>query len=118
MLVITQSVSGATITDWLRTIIPFRFENDAAQRDLRELLSEIDKLRYERNRLIHGQWAIGPEPKTAIVQTVNLARNEIVLSNLVTASDLDDLRDRIQHALNKLIIVREKLGFPTAFHAS
>ncbi len=104
--VITANVSSATIEDWLRTLIPIRFAEAATQVRLNAILNEVAELRAERNALVHGQWQPGPEPNTAKVQSVNLARSEIVLTRLVTASDLQELAERISEILEEIQIFR------------
>ncbi|KAF0165239.1 MAG: hypothetical protein FD157_1591 [Rhodocyclaceae bacterium] len=92
MLAVTSTTSANTITGWIRAIIGAhkKTPHDLVN-EINEALSEVDRLRAERNTLVHGLWVtIGPE-NSAIVQTTNLGRDEIIKELVVTAADLHEL---------------------------
>jgi len=117
LYVITQNISGATITDWLRTLVSLRFHERESLEKLGQLFTMINSARAERNALAHGLWTKGVTPETAIVHTVKLERLEIVKQEVVTLADLNDLASHITEIINELAAVGRYLGFypsPTA----
>lgn len=111
MYVITNNVSASTLTDWVRTLLPAAYEDDESIDEIRSLLSDIDRLRGERNALAHGLWS--PHiPGAANVQTVRWERAEIVKIELVTVGDLEALAHDIDEAGNGLVALGRRLGFP------
>ncbi len=115
MYVITNNVSASTISDWCRTLLPVRYEDDESLDEIRSLLSDIDRLRAERNALAHGLWS--PHvPGAAKVQTVRWDRSEVIKVDLVTASDLKELAHDIDEAGNALAALGRHLGFPKLPH--
>jgi hypothetical protein len=78
-----------------------------------KLLDRADELRNERNEFVHGHWdTTGCEAKTALIQTVNLDRTEIIRERLVTPKDLADFLADIDDWINDYVILGRKLGFP------
>ena len=110
MHIVTQNVSGATITDWLRTLCDIRFTHEASRKALKELLRIIDETRSERNALVHGIWHPGPIPQTALVNSLRLDRRELMKDELVTIADLDELIHRIDTIVAELTTVGKNLG--------
>jgi hypothetical protein len=110
MYIITQNVSASTVSDWLRTLGPLHLKDPPQEEGLRNLLAAADDIRRERNILAHGLWREGPEPNTAIVQTIRLDRAEIIREELCTVADLDDLIERCTEALTEALAFRSKLG--------
>lgn len=114
--VVSRNVANATVTDWARTLATMRFDNDNTREKLAALLSSADEARAERNIYVHGLWKPGPEPQTALVQTVRWDRREVVKYELVTLSDLEELLERIANIVGELRFVGRRLGFiSTAF---
>jgi hypothetical protein len=111
MYTITQSVSGATLTDWLRTLSQVRFSSANMVANLGKLFTNIDETRADRNALVHGLWKPGPEDGTAIVQTIRWDRREVVREELVTAADIDELVERIIDINRELLMLGNSLGF-------
>ncbi len=110
MYVIMQNVSASTVSDWLRTLGPLHLKNPTLEEELRDLLAATDDIRRERNVLAHGLWREGPEPNTAIVQTIRLDRAEIIRDELHTTADLDDLIERCTEALTEVLALKAKIG--------
>jgi hypothetical protein len=55
-------------------------------------LTRADDVRNERNEFGHGIWSTeGCQPGTAVIETVNLGRKEIIKTRLVTSQDLNQL---------------------------
>ena len=48
---------------------------------------------------------------TARVQTVKITRNEMIITTLVTVSDLADLRERIGEIITELVLVGANAGW-------
>ncbi len=111
LYVITQAVSGSSITTWIRTLSDIRFTHDESREKLKDLFTRIDETRGERNALIHGLWSPGSEPMTANIQTVNLARSALIVNQFVTCPDLQDLAERIGEIMAELILVGTNLGW-------
>jgi len=114
MYVLTQSVTGATLTDWLRILAPIRLTHPDTTERLKALFTRIDETRSERNVLVHGLCRPGPEPGTLLTQTVKWERAEVVREELMTAPDLDDLIQRIHEIAAELIFLGKRLGFHKA----
>lgn len=95
MYIMTQNVSAATVTNWIRTIAPIRLSHHETQDRIAALLAEIDEARAERNALVHGVWGTNSNPGTVLIQTVRWERAEVVKSELWTLADLDELIDRL-----------------------
>lgn len=92
LLIVTQNVSAATLTDWTRTMVRFRQTPPEAAEFLETIFKEIDTLRPERNALVHGLWGTDRSPEgTVMVQTIRIGRSEPVRDRLVTAAELDAL---------------------------
>jgi hypothetical protein len=79
-----------------------------------DLLTRADELRAERNEFVHGTWTtVGCEPKTALVETVNLERKEIIKTRLVTPRDLNELIiAEIDDWIADYVTLGRELGFP------
>ncbi len=108
MYVMTQSVSGKTLTDWIRTLVPIRLSHPESQKRIKTLLTEIDEARAERNALAHGLWSTDTIPGSVAVQTVRWERSEVVKTEIWTAADLDELIDRILHISTELTFLRKR----------
>jgi hypothetical protein len=112
LYVITQAVSGKSITSWLRTLADLKFTHEESRKKIADLFNRIDEVRAERNALVHGLWRPDPGDKSiAIVQTVNLARSAMIKDELVTSADLTDLIERIGDIMRELILVGTNLGW-------
>ncbi|WP_455387424.1 hypothetical protein [Petrachloros mirabilis] len=111
MHLVTQSVSGKTITNWLRTLVDIYVDDSQTTELLREILRETDELASERNALVHGLWEPGPDKGTAIVNSLRLDRSEILKDEFTTTADLQDLIDRIREISAKLQMIGVHLGY-------
>ncbi|MDP3938239.1 MAG: hypothetical protein Q8R92_08895 [Deltaproteobacteria bacterium] len=108
LFVVTKSVSASTISGWIRTTINFRKTPEAAREEVTSMLDEYDRLRGERNALIHGMWGTDKSgPGTVMVQTIRLDRAVPAVDTLITASDL---RDLIDATLGLYVRVRDFMG--------
>jgi hypothetical protein len=113
MTVITSSVSVATQMKWIRALMAAHQQEAANNLLVTELLGRADELRGERNELVHGQWdSTDCETGTSLVTTVNLERNEIIRSRLVTTHDLEELSSEIDDWIQDYVTLGTKLGFP------
>ena len=111
MHLVTQSVSGKTITNWLRTLIDIYVNDVQTLEFLREILRETDEIASERNAYVHGLWEPGIECGTALVNSLRLDRSEILKDEFTTAADLQDLVDRIREISSKLQRIGVHLGY-------
>jgi hypothetical protein len=103
MLVVTGTTSADTITKWIRALIEShkKTPHDLVN-EINEALSEVDRIRSERNTLVHGLWVTtGPE-NSVIVSTANLGRNEVIRELVVTAADIRVLIDDTLEVAGKL----------------
>jgi hypothetical protein len=113
MSVVGNSVSVSTQSKWIRALLAGKPEEKIAADQIIELLTRADDLRSERNELVHGIWdETNCERGTAIVETVNLGRTEIIRSRLVTPQDLNDLIGEIDSWIDDYVALGRKLGFP------
>jgi hypothetical protein len=113
MMVITNSIAIGTQTKWIRALLSGHPQEEAEGQMVTELLERADTLRTERNELIHGIWdTTNCEPRTALVQTVNLERAEIIRTRLVGVDDLDDLVIEIDQWIADYVKLGRQLGFP------
>jgi hypothetical protein len=112
MMLITTNISVAQQTKWVRGILALRHEEREPSSEVLALLDRADELRSERNELAHGIWGEGPEPQTALIQTVGLDRPEIIRTRLVTVHDLNQLVIEINHWIEDYVALGRKLGFP------
>ena len=91
-LLLAHTVSGATITDWVRKMSSVLDTPEDSLKKLESILREIDELRADRNALVHGVWATdASDTGTILVQTVRLHGMQPVRQRLVTLADLDEL---------------------------
>lgn len=111
--VVTASVSGSTLTDWIRTLVPIRFTDAATQEGLHDLLNRIDEARSERNLFVHGMWTAGNTPDTAFVTTINWNRREVMVNRVVGADDLNSLAEAIGDIYSELVWLGKQVGFYT-----
>lgn len=95
MYVITQNVSAATVTGWLRTLAQIKIKDEGTLKVLNELLSQVDAVRAERNTVIHGHWTPHTEPGFAFVQTFKWERTEVAKTEMWSSADLFDLVSEI-----------------------
>lgn len=96
MYVVTQSVSGSTMTDWLRTLTQIKVKDLTSCKAILDLLTEIDDARTERNTVVHGVWKAHQEPGFGWVQTMRWDRSEVVKTELWSLSDLDEVIEHIE----------------------
>jgi hypothetical protein len=111
MYAITNSVSASTVSGWIRTLLAARYGDDDPPAEIMALLDNVDRLRMERNTLVHGLWS--PHvPGAAEVQTIRWNRREVVKGEIVTASDLDHLVREIDEVADMLADLGRRYGFP------
>ena len=111
MYVITNTVSGATMTDWLRTLTKIKVKDALSEKTITDLLAEIDTVRAERNAYVHGLWVAHGEAGFATVQTFNWDRREVVQTALCSTADLDGVIEHIATLQLMLGNLGIKLGF-------
>jgi hypothetical protein len=113
MTIVTNNVAVSVQSKWLRALMARHPHEAEHNKRVLDLLNRADQLRSERNDYIHGIWTTaGCEPKTALVETVNLERTEIIRSRHVTAQDLDGLVVHIDDWINDYVALGRELGFP------
>jgi hypothetical protein len=113
MFVITSNVAVSVQSKWVRALMASHEHEAHHNQRVIELLNRADDLRNERNEFVHGHWdTIGCEPRTALVQTVNLDRAEIIRERLVTPNDLRDLLIDIDDWIADYVTLGRELGFP------
>jgi hypothetical protein len=113
MTIITNNVAAALQTKWLRALMASHDHEAHHNERVNELLIRADELRGERNEFVHGIWSqTGCEPHTALVETVNLDRSEIIKSRLVTLHDLDEHISEIDRWIADYVALGRELGFP------
>ncbi len=113
MMLITNNLATATQTRWIRGLMKLHPQEAERNKRVLKLLERADKLRGQRNELIHGLWdTTDCAPKTAMVQTINLERSEPVRSRLVTVEELNGLVVQIDQWIADYIKLGHELGFP------
>ena len=111
MYVVTASVSASTVSDWIRTLLRARHIPNEPPEEIMSLLTDIDRIRGERNALVHGLWR-SHVSGSALVQTVKWDRSEVVKDELVTRTDLDELIMEVGEVTGKLQGIAKQYGFP------
>ncbi len=111
MYVITQNVSNATVTDWLRILTELRVEDGDTADIILDLLKQINDTRADRNVVVHGTWRGHNDPGFAWVQTVKWDRREVARDALWSVEDLNDLIDRITAIQLMLGNIGIQMGF-------
>jgi hypothetical protein len=110
---LTNNVSDALQIKCIRALLGVHAHKEPATKDVIELLDRADEMRAERNELVHGIWdATKCAPKTALINTTNLDRAEIIRDRLVTVPDLDQLIVDIETWIKDYATLGAKLGFP------
>ncbi len=110
---LTNNVSDALQIKCIRALLSVHAHKEPATQDVIDLLNRADEMRAERNELVHGIWnAVGCEPGTALVNTANLDRAEIIRDRLVTIPDLDQLIHDIEAWIRDYAMLGVKIGFP------
>jgi hypothetical protein len=113
MTIITNNIAVSVQSKWLRALMARHPHEAEHTKRMVELLNRSDQLRSERNDYVHGIWNTeGCEPKTALVETVNLERAEIIKARLGTPKDLNDLVIDIDDWINDYVRLGRELGFP------
>jgi hypothetical protein len=111
--VVTTNIAVSVQTKWIRALMSVNQPQPAEKDRVEELLKRADDLRNERNEFIHGHWdTTNCEPKSALIQTINLDRNEIIKERLVTKKDLADLVADIEEWISDYVALGRELGFP------
>lgn len=110
MIVVTSNVSQSSITGWIRTLLDTRDVPPILANKIRDVLTDVDDLRAERNAFVHGLWATNGPPMSAIVQTVRLERKAIIHELVVTPADLDHLIDLVNEIAFKLGLILRAMG--------
>lgn len=111
MYVLNQDIAGGTQLKWIRILVDARITNENTLKGLKLLFGRIDIARRERNTYVHGVWGPSSQPMAATIQTVKLDRAEIVLTELVTRPDLDELFDELTSIADELHAIGVKLKF-------
>jgi hypothetical protein len=88
-----------------------KLTHEESRKKVADLFTRIDETRAERNAVVHGLWSPGSEPMTGQVQTVNVARKEMIITLLMTCADLQDLAERIGEIMSELILIGTNLGW-------
>jgi hypothetical protein len=113
MMIITNTIAVSVQSKWMRALMASHEHEAEHNKRVVDLLTRADDLRAERNEFVHGTWStIGCEPKTALVETVNLERKEIIRTRLVTEKDLNDLIVEIDDWIADYVTIGRELGFP------
>jgi hypothetical protein len=112
MTVVTANVSKKSISEWVTTLLDVTNDPQDWSLEVRDVLSEIDDLRPERNMLVHGLWSTDSAPGSVVVQKIRIDSSEMVQSVLVTAADLDHLIDRTLAVSTRLLALVESLRRP------
>lgn len=113
MMIITNSTAGASQSKWIRGLLSGREREAQHAARVTDLLDRADEMRNERNELVHGVWeTTGCEARTALVQTVNLDRAEIIKTRLVTVHDLEQLVTDINDWIADYVALGRELSFP------
>jgi hypothetical protein len=113
MMVITNNVAVSVQSKWIRALMASHDHEAHHSRKVVALLERADDLRSERNEFVHGIWdTTGCQPKTALVETVNLDRAELIRSRLVTPKDLNDFLADIESWIADYVALGRELGFP------
>lgn len=111
--VVTASVSGSTMTGWIRTLVPVRFTDATTQENILDLLNRLDEARAERNALVHGMWTPGNVPHTAFVSSIRWDRREVMVNRVIGVDDLNSLAEAIGEIYGELVWLGKKTGFYT-----
>jgi hypothetical protein len=113
MTIITNNIAVSVQSKWLRALMARHPHEAEHNKRVVELLNRADQLRSERNDYVHGIWKTEQcAPKTALVETVNLERTEIIKSRFVTPQDLSELVVDIDDWIADYVALRRELGFP------
>jgi hypothetical protein len=112
--VVTNNIAVSAQTKWIKALMSVNQPTSVDHKNRVEaLLARVDELRSERNEFIHGHWdTTSCEPKTALIQTVNLDRNEIIRERLVTKQDLSNLMTDIEDWIIDFVSLGRELSFP------
>jgi hypothetical protein len=111
--IVTNTLSISAQIKCIRGLLGVHAHKEPATKDVSGLLDRADEIRQERNELIHGLWnAQGCELKTALVNTTNLDRAEIIRDRLVTVPDLDELIAEIEEWIRDYATLGVRIGFP------
>lgn len=112
MYVITQSVSAASLTNWLRNLCHIRVHDAEKVRTLLKLLDDVDDVRTQRNTIIHGTWT-GHEGQVghAYVTSMKWERSEVAKTELWSSSDLIDVLYDLQIIQLQLANLGVALGY-------
>jgi hypothetical protein len=110
---LTNNVSNALQIKCVRALLSVHARKEPATKDVVDLLDRADEIRTERNELLHGIWdATDCEPKTALINSANLDRAEIIRDRLVTVPDLDRLIQDIERWISDYATLGVQIGFP------
>jgi hypothetical protein len=113
LLVVTQNVSPATLTDWIRALLKARPTPPYVLDELKEILNDVDEARRERNALVHGLWGTDHSPAgTATVQTVRVGNSPPIRDQLVTPDDLHALIEQVLDVAERLRLFLAHNGLP------
>jgi hypothetical protein len=113
MLLITNNMSTATQTRWIRGLLARRQSDPLKDERLTALLNRSEELRGRRNELVHGLWdTTGCEPQTAKVQTINLERSQPIRLRTIGTKELDELMAQIDDWIADYIKLGRELAFP------
>jgi hypothetical protein len=111
--VMTNAVSTSTQSKWIRDLMALHPNEATSNQRVAELLNWADDLRAERNEFVHGIWdTTNCEPNTALIQTINLQRAEVIRERLVTPPDLDQFVIEIKDWIAAYAELGRELGFP------
>ena len=102
MTIITSKVSQSSVSSWVITLLDFIDCPPDLTKDARDVFTEINNLRAERNTFVHGNWIAGIEPGCATVESVRLERSEVILIELMTSADFKAFLDRVQDVTIRL----------------
>lgn len=111
MYVITQDVSIASVTSWLRTLTEIQVKEPGSRKVLIDLLNEIDDVRARRNIVVHGAWSGHDTPGFAFVSTIRWSRSEVARSEMWSTDDFGDLLVDMADLQTRLAALGIGMGF-------
>ena len=109
MYVLTVATPVSAQLKWIETLVKFRLVDDQARAQMLETIADLNELRSERNALVHGLWNTGPEPATALVQSVRIEGTEMMKGEMVSLAELKELDEDLTAAIERIRAVMHVL---------
>lgn len=109
--ILLAGLSFTTLRAKLEALFDIAFSSKRRRRELRNILNRIDKVRIERNRIVHSVWIYEAETLT-MLRTRLVDRSELMEDKEFNLRDLQKFHRELVSVINEFLAFESRLPNP------